>query len=62
MGDIEAMFHQVKVTTEHCDFLRFLWWPDGKGIRRVPDDHSPLRRSLFTQLRQLRLEESSERW
>ena len=26
VGDIEAMFHQVKVIKEHQDFLRFLWW------------------------------------
>ncbi|XP_046542848.1 uncharacterized protein LOC124253172 [Haliotis rubra] len=29
MGDIEAMFHQVKVPKEQQDYLRFLWWPDG---------------------------------
>ena len=29
MGDIQAMFHQVKVAEEDRDFLRFLWWPDG---------------------------------
>ncbi|XP_046551822.1 uncharacterized protein LOC124261551 [Haliotis rubra] len=29
MGDVEAMFHQVKVPREHQDYLRFLWWPDG---------------------------------
>ncbi len=29
MGDIEGMFHQVRVDEEHRDFLRFLWWPDG---------------------------------
>ncbi len=29
IGDIEAMFHQVRVIREHEDFLRFLWWPDG---------------------------------
>lgn len=23
------MFHQVYVPDEHCDFLRFLWWPEG---------------------------------
>lgn len=29
MADIQAMFHQVKVTESHTDFLRFLWWPQG---------------------------------
>ena len=29
MGDIEAMFHQVKVSPRHRDALRFLWWKDG---------------------------------
>ena len=29
MADIESMFHQVQVTPEHCDPLRFLWWPEG---------------------------------
>lgn len=29
MADIEGMFHQVKVTPEDVDFLRFLWWPNG---------------------------------
>lgn len=29
MADIESMFHQVHVPDEHCDFLRFLWWPEG---------------------------------
>ena len=28
MADIESMFHQVYVPDEHCDFLRFLWWPE----------------------------------
>jgi len=36
MGDIEAMFHQVKITVEHRDALRFLWWPDG-DLRRNPE-------------------------
>ena len=27
--DIEAMYHQVNVFTEHRDVLRFLWWKDG---------------------------------
>ena len=29
MGDIEAMFHQVRVSPQHRDALRFLWWKDG---------------------------------
>jgi hypothetical protein len=29
IGDIEAMFHQVRVIKEHYNFLRFLWWPQG---------------------------------
>ena len=29
MGDVEAMFHQVKVEPSQRDALRFLWWPDG---------------------------------
>ncbi len=29
MGDIEAMFHQVKVSPDHRDVLRFLWLKDG---------------------------------
>lgn len=29
MSDIEAMFHQVVVTSSQRDALRFLWWPSG---------------------------------
>jgi len=29
MGDIEAMFCQVRVPDDQRDCLRFLWWPDG---------------------------------
>jgi len=29
MADIEAMFHQVKVSPNDSDALRFLWWPNG---------------------------------
>ncbi|KAK0154732.1 hypothetical protein N1851_002960 [Merluccius polli] len=29
MGDIEGMFHQVKIPETDVDFLRFLWWPGG---------------------------------
>ncbi len=27
MGDVEAMFHHVRVHEEDSDLLRFLWWP-----------------------------------
>jgi len=29
MSNIEATFHQVRVTPDDRDVLRFLWWPDG---------------------------------
>ena len=29
MGDIDSMFHQVRVPKEDASFLRFLWWKDG---------------------------------
>ena len=29
MCDIEAMFHQVRVSEHHRDLLRFLWWEEG---------------------------------
>lgn len=29
MADIRSMFHQVRVSSKHVDFLRFLWWPKG---------------------------------
>ena len=29
MADIESMFYQVKVPKADCDFLRFVWWPNG---------------------------------
>lgn len=35
MGDIQAMFHQVKVAEEDRDFLRFLWWQNGDFAREV---------------------------
>ncbi|XP_067680245.1 uncharacterized protein [Haliotis asinina] len=29
MGNIDAMFHQVRLPQEHQDFFRFVWWPNG---------------------------------
>ncbi len=29
MADIEAMFHQVQVSPDDADLLRFYWWPQG---------------------------------
>lgn len=37
MGDIQAMFHQVKVAEQDRDFLRFLWWPQGDMSRELQD-------------------------
>ena len=30
MGDVEGMFHQVRVSPKDRDVLRFLWWKDGE--------------------------------
>ncbi|KAL0147628.1 hypothetical protein M9458_057070 [Cirrhinus mrigala] len=35
LGDIQAMFHQVKVPEEDGNFLRFLWWPYGHISERL---------------------------
>ena len=37
ISDIEPMFHQVEVALDHCDALRFLWWP-GNDMEREPLD------------------------
>ncbi|KAK0139489.1 hypothetical protein N1851_023681 [Merluccius polli] len=37
MGDIQSMFHQVKVVEEDRDFLRFLWWPNGDLTKQVAE-------------------------
>ena len=29
MGDVDAMFHQVRVPDKQRDFLSFFWWPSG---------------------------------
>ena len=41
MGDTEAMFYQVRVTEEHCSFLKFLWW-ENHDLEKPPDDHELL--------------------
>jgi hypothetical protein len=38
VGDIEAMFHQVKVTRDDINYLRFLWWTDG-DLNKPPDEY-----------------------
>ena len=35
MVDIQAIFHQVQVTQEDQDTLRFLWWPEG-NLSKLP--------------------------
>ena len=37
MGDIEAMFHQVKVPDTQCSFLKFLWWEDSDTSKEIID-------------------------
>ena len=38
MTDVKAMYHQVKVSEKHVNFLRFLWWPQG-DISQKPVEH-----------------------
>ncbi|KAI7802084.1 hypothetical protein IRJ41_024663 [Triplophysa rosa] len=35
MGDIQAMFHQVRVAEEDQDFLHFLWWQNGDFTKEM---------------------------
>lgn len=37
MGDIRAMFHQVKVVGQDRNLLRFLWWPEGDLSKELQD-------------------------
>ena len=41
IADIEKMFCQVRVSPEHCDFLRFLWWRDS-NYDQSPEDYQML--------------------
>jgi len=38
MADIESLFHQVRVTPQDCDVLRFLWWPRG-DLCQEPEEY-----------------------
>lgn len=37
MGDIQAMFYQVKVPEQDRDTLRFLWWPNGDFTQEIQE-------------------------
>lgn len=37
MADVEAMFHQVRVSKEDTDLLRFLWWSDGNYKEKLAE-------------------------
>ena len=37
MGDIEAMFHQVKVPKDQCRSLKFLWWDNSDPDKKIID-------------------------
>jgi hypothetical protein len=41
LADIEAMFCQVRVSSEHRSFLRFLWWCDG-DYEQSPEEYKML--------------------
>jgi len=38
MGDIDSMFQQVRVTEDHRNYLRFLWWTNG-DMSRDPEEY-----------------------
>lgn len=37
MGDVQSMFHQVRVPEEDRDLLRFLWWPRGDFSKELEE-------------------------
>ena len=45
IGDIEAILYQVRVSSEDCDALRFLWWPEG-NLSEEPEEYE-MRVHLF---------------
>lgn len=36
--DVEKMYHQFRVSRQHQDYLRFLWWEDG-DLSKTPVDY-----------------------
>ena len=38
MADVESMFHQVHVSPNDCDALRFLWWPNN-DLNSEPEEY-----------------------
>lgn len=38
MSDVESTFHQVQVAPDHCDSLRFLWWPEN-DMNKKPQEY-----------------------
>ena len=61
-GDIEAMFHQVKVPEKQRNYLRFLWWKDSDLDKDRPQDASTcFWWSIFSLMFKLCLKENSIR-
>ncbi|KAJ8027040.1 hypothetical protein HOLleu_32065 [Holothuria leucospilota] len=65
VADITAMFHQVKVTPEDQDVLRFLWWhvADDNREKCHPDTISTVHRNFYVDdcLKSVSTEEEAER-
>ena len=37
MGDIEAIFQQLKVPDTQCGFLKFIFWEDSETSKNIID-------------------------